>query len=269
MSFSKKVAIVTGSSQGIGKAIAVLLSQNGAAVILNGRNQEKLNIVEEEIKAYNSDVCSFCGYVSDEKVAENLILFALEKFGKIDILVNNVGISMRGDFADLDPDVFKKVFTTNVMGKIFPTKFAIPALRKTKGSIIFISSLAGIRGLPTLSAYSASKMALKSFADSIRTEEVSHKLHVGLIYVAITEIEKNKTTIGQNGQEVILNTRANKKVQTTKQVAEAVLQNLKTKKNISILSGLGVVNYYMQKFFPRLVDKIILANLAKFKSEGK
>ena len=112
-------------------------------------------------------------------------------------------------------------------------------------------------------------MALKSFADSIRTEEASHKLHVGLIYVAITEIEKNKTTIGQNGQEVILNTRANKKVQTTKQVAEAVLQNLKTKKNISILSGLGIVNYYMQKFFPRLVDKIILANLAKFKSEGK
>ena len=116
MSFSKKVAIVTGSSQGIGKAIAVLLSQNGAAVILNGRNQEKLNIVEEEIKAYNSDVCSFCGDVSDEKVAENLILFALEKFGKIDILVNNVGISIRGDFADLDSDVFKKVFTTNVMG---------------------------------------------------------------------------------------------------------------------------------------------------------
>jgi short-subunit dehydrogenase len=264
-----KVAVITGSSRAIGKAIALQLAQQGAAVVLNGRDQERLNQTASEIMVFNANVEVVCADVSNTSGAQELINRAISRFGRIDMLINNVGISMRGNFSELNPDVFKRVFESNVLGTVYPTIPAIEHLRKTKGSIVFISSLAGIRGLPALSAYCSSKMALRAIAESIRIEEAQHHIHVGLIYVGITDIEHNKETIAADGSMKVLESRKAKKVQSTNDVATSVLKNIEKRKFISVLTRIGKINHYLQPRFPQLVEKIILKNLDKFEENSK
>jgi len=267
--FQGKVAVITGSSRGIGKAIAIELAKQKVSIVLNGRNEERLKETEEIICGINPDVHSFCCDVSDAELSKQLIQAAVNRFGKLDILINNVGVSMRGSMAELNPVVFQKVFGSNVYGTVNPTIPAIPYLRETKGSIVFISSLAGIRGLPGLSAYCSSKMALRAVAESIRIEEKNYGIHVGLIQVGITEIEHNKETISADGSLKVLKPRDKSKVQTTEQVALAVLKNIKKRKFISTLTGIGKLNNFMQARFPMLVEKIILKSLHKFDEQSK
>ncbi|MGB0179172.1 MAG: SDR family oxidoreductase [Flavobacteriales bacterium] len=264
-----KVVVVTGSSRGIGKAIAIACAQRGAAVVLNGRNQERLASAKAAVEEHTSRVHVVCGDVSDPKEGRRLIEEAVATFGRLDLLVNNVGVSMRGAVADLQPEVFQTVFASNVFGTVNPTIPAIPELRKTKGSIIFISSLAGIRGLPSLSAYCSSKMALRALAESIRIEEHAHGIHVGLIQVGITEIEHNKETIAADGSLQVLQDRAKGKVQTTEQVALAVLDNLRKRTFITTLTAIGKLNAFLQPRAPMLVERIILNSLDKFAEKSK
>lgn len=165
--------------------------------------------------------------------------------------------------------MFKQVFESNVYGTVNPTIPAIPHLRKTKGSIVFISSLAGIRGLPGLSAYCSSKMALRAIAESIRIEEKKHNVHVGLIQVGITEIEHNKETIAADGTLKVLKNRDKSKVQSTEYVAKQTLKNIQGRKFITTLTGIGKLNKFMQARFPMLVEKIILKNLHKFEEKSE
>ena len=267
--YAGKVAIITGSSRGIGKAIALELAKKGAKIVLNGRNAERLSEAEELLKAIHSDVIAVCSDVSTIEGCQFLIDQTINEFGKIDILVNNVGVSMRGKVADLNPEVFKRVFESNVLGTVYPTIPAIPHLRKTNGSIVFISSLAGIRGLPGLSAYSSSKMALRAIAESIRLEEAEHRIHVGLVFVGITDIEHNKETINADGSMRLIASRKDKKVQSTDEVAKAVLKNIEGRKYRSVLTPLGKLNSYLQSRFPLLVERIILSNLDKFEEGSK
>ena len=267
--FQGQVAIITGSSRGIGKAIAIELAKQGASIVLNGRNEERLKETEAVIRKIHPNVITFCCDVSDVDASKQLIQAAIDRFGRLDMLINNVGVSMRGTMVELNPDVFRKVFESNVYGTVNPTIPAIPHLRKTKGSIIFISSLAGIRGLPGLSAYCSSKMALRAIAESIRLEEKKHGIHVGLIQVGITEIEHNKETISADGSLKVLKARDKSKVQTTEQVASATLKNIKKRTFITTLTGIGKLNKFMQARFPMLVERIILKNLHKFEEKSE
>ena len=171
--------------------------------------------------------------------------------------------------ADLNPSVFQKVFESNVYGSVNPTIPALKEIRKTQGSIVFISSLAGIRGLPYLSAYSSSKMALRAIAESIRIEEKVNNVHVGLILGGITQIEHNKETISSDGSKKILKKRDAAKVDSTERVAQKVLENIKKQKFITTLTLIGKLNQFLQARFPMLVEKIILKNLTKFKEKSE
>ena len=264
-----KVAVITGSSRGIGKSIAIELAKHGAHIVLNGRNQSRLEVAKLEVGKIHSNVVSYCCDVSDPIKANKLIETAIQSFGKLDILVNNVGVSMRGDVADLNPDVFKKVFDSNLLGSVYPTIPAIKQLRKTQGSLVFISSLAGIRGLPYLSAYSSSKMALRAIAESIRIEEKKNNIHVGLVLVGITQIEHNKETISSDRSKKVLKKRDSSKVDSTERVAKKVLKNIQKRKFITTLTIIGKLNKFLQARFPILVEKIILGNLTKFQEKSE
>ncbi len=266
--FKDKVAIITGSSKGVGKATAIELVKNGASVVLNGRNQESLTQAENEIKALGGKVITVCCDISIAEQAENLINETIKAFGKLDILINNAGVSMRGDFSELNPKVFKSVFETNVFGVVNPTIPAMSHIKKTNGSIVFISSLAGIRGLPGLSAYCSSKMALRAIAESIRIEEAKSNIHVGLIFVGITEIEHNKKTIAADGSLITINDRSKFKVQTSEFVAKKVLQNIRKRKFTTTLTGIGKLNAFMQSIMPWLVEKILILSINKIKQRS-
>ncbi len=253
-----KVALVTGSSQGIGKAIAVELIKNGAAIVINGQNADKLRKAEAELKTYGNRVFAVCGDISNPKNAEFIIDEVIGHFGRLDIVINNAGIALKGNIADTDPGVYKKVLDVNVMGSVNMCRFALPHLRETHGSIVFISSVAGIRGLPGFSAYSCSKMALRAVAESLRIEEATNNIHVGLMYVGFTENELQKQMLTANGNWETMKKRKDFKLQTREEVARAVIKNLLEKKFTMNLTFLGKLNMIMQKIAPRLVEKILI-----------
>jgi dehydrogenase/reductase SDR family protein 7B len=245
------------------------LAKNGTYIVLNGRNKARLAASENEVRKIHSNIISVCCDVSTAEGGQLLINETISKFNRIDILVNNVGVSMRGYLADLKPEVFRIVFDTNILGVVCPTIPAISHLRLTKGSIVFISSVAGIRGLPITSAYCSSKMALRALAESIRIEEARHKLHVGLIYVGNTEIDDGKTTIASDGSKMLLRPRKGKGVQSKESVARAVVKNISKRKFITVLTTLGKLNAFLQTLFPLLVERIIIRNLKKFEEGFK
>jgi short-subunit dehydrogenase len=267
--FQGKVAIITGSSRGIGKSIAMELAAHGANVVLNGRNQSRLTEVENEIRKINNNVISVCCDVSTPEGGRFLIDEAIKAYQCIDIMVNNIGLSMRGNMADLNPEVFKTIYESNVLSAVNPTIPAIKYLRQTKGSLVFISSLAGIRGLPSLSAYCSSKMALRALAEAIRIEENQHDLHVGLIFVGYTENDAEKEAIAADGSKMILKPRTGKGVQTKESVAKAVIKNISQRRFISVLTPIGKLNAFLQPRFPLFVEKIIIKNLKKFEERNK
>lgn len=266
--FSGKVAVITGSSRGIGKAIARELATRGALIVLNGRDPGRLAQAELEIRGIHNQVYSVCCDISTAEGGQTLIDETLKRFEKIDILICNVGVSMRGNFARLDPNVFQAMFSSNVMSVVCPAVPALPQLRKTRGSLVFISSLVGIRGLPGLSAYSSAKMSLRAVAESIRIEEAKHKLHVGLVYVGYTEIEEGKEALAADGSKVVLQKREGRGVQKVGTVALAVLNNIEKRKFVSVLTPLGKVQNFVQRMAPWLVERIILKNLHKFEQRS-
>jgi len=190
-----KVAIVTGSSMGIGKATAQLLAEKGAKVVINGRTESRLLETKQVFSDKGYEVMAVAADISCPEGAKQLVDQTMQEFGKIDILVNNAGMSSRGYFDELAPEVFEEIMKINFLGCMYPTKFAEPHLAASQGSVVFISSVAGIRGLPETSIYCASKMALTSMAESLRVELSDKDIHVGIVYVGITKNAPGKKVI--------------------------------------------------------------------------
>ncbi len=266
---SGKVAVVTGSSRGIGKAIAMELARQGASVVLNGRKREPLEAAERELKNIHSRIFSVCCDVTVPEGGTLLIRDTLRHFGRIDILVNNVGASMRGSFAELDSRVFTSMFESNILGAVLPTQAALVPLRAGRGSIVFISSLAGLRGLPFTSAYSSSKMALRGLAESLRIEERGNHLHIGLVYVGFTENDPGKEVMNADGTLVPLGNRIGNRVHSKESVARAVVKNIRRRKFISVLTPVGKLLALVQPLFPHLVETIIARNIKLFADLSK
>lgn len=267
--FKHKVALVTGSSQGIGKAIALALAQRGCIVVLNGRQQNKIDAVKAEIEQNGGRAYAFAADVSDFSAAKSLIEQTLSNCGQLDILINNVGISSRGYLAELHPDVLQQVFSSNVNGSIFPTQVALPHIRLQKGSVVFISSLAAIHGLPGLAPYSASKMALQAFAEALRIEEHAHQLHIGILRVAKTAIEHQKQTVGANGQMQPLKARTDEKVLSMERVAQDCIQLIENRRFSQTQTVLGKLNHLLNRISPRIVERILIKNIHRFKEESQ
>jgi meso-butanediol dehydrogenase/(S,S)-butanediol dehydrogenase/diacetyl reductase len=256
--FQGKVAVITGSSMGIGKATADLLGSLGARLVLNGRNPERLQKTRDMLLAKGYAVLAVQGDVSKAEDCERLIVETVRHYGRLDILVNNAGMSSRGYFEELDPRVFKDMMDINFLGCVYPTRFALPYLKESRGSVVFISSVAGIRGLPETSLYCASKMALTSIAESLKVELAEYHIHVGIIYVGITRNEAGKQVIGKDGVPIPLQSRDQRKADSPEKVAQAIVRTIRKRQFKKILSGLGKLNYVANLLFPRLVDKVLV-----------
>lgn len=263
--FIGKVAIITGSSMGIGKATALKLAEKGAKVVLNGRNEERLHKARDFILSKGYEAIEVVGDVSSYEDCQKLIDETLRHFGKIDILINNAGKSSRGYFGDLSPSVFREMMEINFLGSVYPTQCALPYLKITKGNIIFISSVAGIRGLPETSMYCASKMALTSIAESLKVELHHTGIHVGIVYVGITQNEPGKTVIKADGSLLEIKERDSTHAQTPQQVAHAVVNHIRKRSFKKVLTLLGKLNWIANVFFPRVVDKVLVKSLERIK----
>ena len=148
-----KVIIITGASSGIGKALAFECGKRGGKLVLCARNEEKLYETGEELKKYNGEVILVKADVSKESDCRTLIEKTIEQYGRIDILINNAGISMRALFEEVDLKVLHRLMDTNFWGTVYCSKYALPHLLKAKGSLVGISSIAGYKGLPGRTGY--------------------------------------------------------------------------------------------------------------------
>lgn len=266
MSFFKdKVAIITGSGMGIGKATALELAAQGAKVVLNGRNAERLQKAFEELKAKGYDVIAIPCDITSAVDCEKLIRQTIETHGKLDILITNASISMREKFENLQPEVFSQIIHSNINGSAFPAWYALPHLKKTKGSITFISSAAGMIGMPTGSAYSAGKMALTALAQSMKIELDGSGVHVGIVHVGFTQNEDAKRVLNAKGELVPVAPRPPYLQQTREQVAKAILRSIKGRQFKTVLTIVGKLNAFMVRFFPGLVIRIIMYSQKRMK----
>jgi NADP-dependent 3-hydroxy acid dehydrogenase YdfG len=170
-----KVVIITGASSGIGLASVREFYRHKSKIVLAARSIDKLNEIIRELDPEGERCMAVKTDVTKENECKNMVDQAVEKFGRIDILVNNAGISMRAIFDDVKVDVLKRVMDVNFWGVVYCTKYALPYIQQSKGTIVGISSIAGFHGLPGRSAYSASKFAMHGFLESIRTENFRKK----------------------------------------------------------------------------------------------
>lgn len=172
MNFNNKVALVTGAAVGIGRATAILLAEKGASLALVDIDGEKLEALKNELSAYSSRVLTFVCDVSDENGVNKVVKESLDRFGKIDILVNNAALwRYRASFVDIPTEEWKKYIDINVMGVVYFTKAALPSmLEKGWGRIINVASVAGVYGNANMSMYSATKGAVISLTKALAKE---------------------------------------------------------------------------------------------------
>lgn len=258
-----KVAIITGSSKGIGKAIAIALAKKDVKIVLNGRNLEQLETTAEELRALGFDVLSVQGDVGIYSDCENLIEQTIMTYGAIDILVNNAGLAMEGTIANTLPEVFEKVFHTNILGVLFPTKAALAHLKKSKGSVVFTGSIAGFMGLPGYSAYSASKMSLTALVQSLKIELAGSGIHIGINYVGFAENDEKKTYLNHHGEIVRMPVREQFKRMPLEIVAAHFVIGIEKRKYKQTLSFIGKLTNMLQRYFPALFEWLMIKKYLK------
>lgn len=251
---SDKVAIITGSSKGIGKAIAIALVKKGVKVVLNGRNSEKLIKTKLELFELGYEVLAVKADVGKYDECEYLIEQTIDAYGKLDILINNAGIAMEGSISDTSPQVFESVFHTNILGALFPTKAAIPYLKESKGSVVFTGSIAGYMGLPNYSAYSASKMSLTALVQSLKIELAGTGVHVGINYVGFAENDADKTYFDAKGELKIMPVRKQFKRMPLSIVASYFVRGIERRTYKQTLSSIGKFTRVMHQYFPTLFE---------------
>ncbi len=258
-----KVAVITGASSGIGKALAYAFAGHGLSVFLGARSGDKLEEIVSEIKAKGGKAAFSSVDVAIENDCKNFILNAKETFGKIDVLINNAGISMRALFADTSPDVIKRVMAVNFWGTVYCTKYALPFLLETKGSVVAVSSVAGIKGLPGRTGYSASKFAIHGFMESLRIENRKTGLHVLMAYPGFTASNIRNTALVADGSEQGKSPLEEGKIMSAEKVAEHIYHSVKKRKSSMVLTSEGKLTVFLSKFFTGFLDKLVYNHMAK------
>jgi dehydrogenase/reductase SDR family protein 7B len=260
-----KVVVITGASSGIGKACAEVFAARGCKVMLSARQTEKLQYIEFHLKQKGYDVASCTSDVSKEDDCRNLIIQTINLFGKIDVLICNAGISMRALFESADLDVIRRVMEVNFWGMVYCSKFALPWLLKSKGSIVGMSSIAGKKGLPGRSGYSASKFAMEGFLESVRTENLKNNLHVLVARPGFTASNIRNVALGNDGSEQGESPRDENEMMSAEEVANHIYHAVENRKRDLLLTRNGKLVVLLNKFFPSMMDKTVFNHFAKEK----
>jgi len=250
----KKVVVITGASSGIGKALAEKYASEGWVLVLGARREERLKELQS---ALDTDVLIVKTDVTQESDCEILIKKAIDKFGHIDALINNAGISMRGLFKDTDMEVLHRLMNVNFWATVYCTKYALPWLLNSRGTLIGIISVGGYIGLPGRTGYSASKFAVRGFLETLRTENLKTGLHVLVAAPGFTASEIRKSALTPNGTLQGETPRNENRMMSAEDCARHIYNAAEHRKRQLILTFLeGKFTVFLSKFMPRFVDKM-------------
>jgi short-subunit dehydrogenase len=253
--YKNKVVAITGGTDGIGKALVEELLRRGAKVATCGRNHDKL--YELQSSHPSSALHTVVADVSVETDCRHFINSTINMFGGIDVLINNAGISMRALLKDADTTVFRKVMDINFFGTVYCSKFALNSLINRKGIIVGVSSIAGYRGLPGRSGYSASKFALQGWLEAIRTELIEDGVHVMWVCPGFTASNIRNAALTKTGDQQGESPLDEGKLMTSEDCALHILSAIENKKRTLVLTFTGKRTVFMNKFFPAWADKMV------------
>ena len=260
--YKDKVIIVTGASSGIGLASATRFASLGAKVVLAARSIDKLEKIAEDInEKFNSqqptdNVLCVKTDVTKEEDCKNLVEQTVKHFGKIDVLVNNAGISMRAVFKDMDLNVMRSLMDTNFWGTVYCTKYALPYLLETKGSVVGVISTAGYVGLPARTAYSASKFAVRGFLETLRIEHLYDGLHVMIFAPGFTTSNIRNVALTADGSPQGETPRKEERMMSAERVAKIMARGIFRRKTHMVLTPLGKATLFANRRLPRVTDKM-------------
>lgn len=266
MDLKDKVVVITGASSGIGKACAIEFAKRGAHLVLAARQYVKLCEITQEIhEKYKVKTLAVQTDVSKEQDCKELISQTISTMGRIDILINNAGISMRALFKDLDLEVLKQVMDINFWGTVYCTKYALQEILNTDGSIVGISSIAGFKGLPGRTGYSASKFAMNGFLEALRIENLKNNLHVMLACPGFTASNIRNVALNSEAKSQGESSMEEDKMMTAADVAIRIVDGVAQRKRQLIMTGQGKLTVLMQKFFPKWLDHLVYNHFKKEK----
>lgn len=260
---SKPVVIITGASSGIGQACAFEFGRRGYTVVINGRSKDKLEATCHALQQEGISVLSVAGDVAVEADCRNVIDETVRHFNRIDVLINNAGMSMRGLFEHTDLSVIRRLMDINFWGTVYCTKYALPYLIRQHGSVVGISSIAGKKGLPARTGYSASKFAMEGFLETLRIENLMNGLHVLVACPGFTATDIRNSALGPDGTSQGESPRDEDKMMTAAQVATALFNAVKNRKRDLVLTGQGKLTVFLNKFMPGIVDRMVFNHMAK------
>jgi short-subunit dehydrogenase len=253
--FNNKVVAITGGSDGIGKALIDTLLPLGAKISTCGRSQDKLQLLQSQHPG--NPLLTVVADVSNYNDCKNFVDSTIKTFGGIDILINNAGISMRALLKDTDIDVIKKVMDINFYGTVNCTKLALDSIIERKGTIVGMSSIAGYRGLPGRSGYSASKFAVNGFLEAIRTELMDSGVNVMWACPGFTSSNIRNAALNNKGQTQSESPMDETKMMSAEECAHHILVAIKKRKRTIVLTFQGKETVWLNKLLPSLADKLV------------
>lgn len=260
-SFQDKVVAITGASSGIGKALAEVFLNSGAKVAVCARNLTKLDEVFHGVD--KSNLASFKADVSKEEDCKAFIDGIMTKWGRVDVLINNAGTSMRALFDELDLSVLKELMDINFWGTVYCTKFALPSIMKNKGIIVGVSSIAGYRGLPARTGYSASKFAMHGFLEGLRTEMLHTGTHVMWVCPGFTASNIRNVARSASGTAQGDTPLEESKLMSAEECAQIIKNSMARRKRTVVMTGQGKLTVWLNKLFPALADKLVYKHFLK------
>ena len=256
--FKDKVIIITGASSGIGLATARLFAGMGAKLSLAARSIDRLESLASELTDDRSRILCIKTDVSVEEDCRRLIEETVRRFGKIDILINNAGISMRAPFLDVNMEVIKKLMNVNFWGTVYCTKYALPEILKTKGSIAGVISTAGYVAIPGRTGYVTSKYAIRGFLETLRIEHLNDGINILVFAPGYTASNVRNAALLADGSPQGYSPKDEGKLMSAEKVAEKLAYGLYRRKKEMILTALGYWDIWLYRRFPRLMDRVQL-----------
>ncbi len=275
-----KVVVITGASSGIGLACAKEFTSAGAKVVLAARHEDKLQLASGKLQlAGNNELTSertadwrlpsadFCltvvTDVSKQDDCKKLIDETIKHYGRLDVLINNAGISMRALFEEVDLKVLHELMDINFWGTVYCTKYALPYLLKAKGSVVGMSSIAGKKGLPGRTGYSASKFAIEGFLETLRIENLKKDLHVLVACPGFTTSNIRNTALSKDGTAQGESPRDENNMMSADEVAKRIYKAVIHRRRDLVLTSNGKLTVLLNKFFPAFMDKMVYNHMAK------
>jgi short-subunit dehydrogenase len=259
-----KIIVITGASEGIGAEIALQLAamhRAQVALVLAARKMDALQAVAKQCEALGAQTLCVRTDVGVREDCTSLIAKTIEKFGRIDALINNAGISAQALLEEVPADKlgwYEDVMRVNLWGSVWCTHAALPALIAAKGSIVAVSSLAGLIGVPGRTAYSASKFAQTGFFEALRAEMKTHGVSVTTAYpgVVLTQIRQH----GLNAQGEALGSSGLKEdgAMTVQECARLIIEGMNRREREVVMTGKGKLGRWLKLIAPALVEKLAL-----------